>query len=497
MLTVHSAGGNVAITFNDETIVKLFGHEEAERETPARLVEYFVKNDAYTRVGANLRLRVLVGHKGVGKSALFKMCEIEERRDGVASVWIKPDDISLLSTANVDLNVLIREWKDSIQNIIFRKVAAEFGRVPDESESRLIAYGGGFLQSLVSLANGRVGTALEPAKRALVRDFVRKRRLVVYFDDLDRGWNGTIDHIQRIAALLNAVRDIVAETEGIYFRIALRADVYNIVRRRDSNMDKIEGDTIRLQWNNDDIFRILVRRVATYQGRGAELAAFGKLTQHQLAHYLDGLFEPKYAGSGAWDGQVTYKVILSFVRAKPRDIILFCAGAARCAALNRHTMILSGDITQTIVPYCVGRVADLINEFRSELPDIERLIYGMKASHRERKEHRGNRYTTNELVTKLKDISSQGKFTFFDGSLATPNELIRFLFRITFITARRDSVVGVERKYFDEAAHLTTQFADFGYDWEIHPAYRWALERENAVNLFSEVEPTAMVDVAP
>jgi hypothetical protein len=140
-------------------------------------------------------------------------------------------------------------------------------------------------------------------------------------------------------------------------------------------MDKIEGDTIRLQWNNDDIFRILVRRVATFQGRGAELAAFGKLTQFQLAHHLNGVFESKYAGSGAWDGQDTYKVILSFVRAKPRDIVLFCAGAARCAANNHHSIIQSSDITQAIVPYCTGRVADLINEFSSLLknPDLTHL----------------------------------------------------------------------------------------------------------------------------
>lgn len=485
-------------TFTDEAIVRLFGYEDAEREEPARLIEYFVKNDVYTRVRANLKLRILVGYKGVGKSALFKICEIEDKREGVASIWIKPDDIAHLSGDETDLNIKIKEWKNSIQEIIFRKVAEEFGRLPSDSENRLISYGSGFLQSLLSLANERLGGVIEPAKRTVVSDFLKKKRLVVYLDDLDRGWTGSAAHITKTAALLNAVRDIIADSQGLYFRIALRSDVYNIVRRRDSNADKMEGDTIWMQWTNDDIFRVLVRRVATFEGRGMQLAAYGGASQQQLAKYLDSVFEPRYSGLGLWDNRATYHVILSFVRAKPRDIVLFCSGAARLAAKNKHHVIKSSDIKDSLKGYCQGRVNDVINEFRSELPDIERLIYGMKASQREIKERRGNRYSTDELIVKIKDIMSQGKFTFFDGRIATPTDLIKFLFRVTFITARKKSVTGfVERKYFDEAMHLSTQFADFGYDWEVHPAYRWALEQEQPINLFNEVEPTDFSDIAP
>ncbi|HEX3809306.1 MAG TPA: hypothetical protein VHW02_06360 [Rhizomicrobium sp.] len=482
--------------FSDETIVRLFGHEEAEREDPNRLIEYFVKNDVYTRVRADLRLRILVGYKGVGKSALFKFCEIEDQRNDIASVWIKLDDVANVAQDQRDLNAKIKEWKDTIQEIVFRKVAEEFGHLPSESDNEIVRYGSGFLQSLISLANKRLGTVADPTKRALVNGFLKKKRLVVYLDDLDRGWTGSEADTVRIAALLNAVRDIVADTEGVYFRVALRSDVYNIVRRRDSNADKIEGDTIWLQWNNDDIFRVLVRRVATFEGKGGELAAFGNIDQPRLAKYLDGVFDPKYSGIGLWDNRAMYHVVLSFVRAKPRDIVLFCSGAARIAEKNKHGIIKSSDVAASLKGYCQGRVNDIINEFRSELPDIERLIYGMKASAREIKERKGNKYTTAELVEKLKDIISQGKFVFFNGRVASPNDLIRFLFRVTFITARKKLPSGlIERKYFDEAQHLAVQSADFGYSWEVHPAYRWALDQEGQVDLFREVEPTDFSDI--
>ena len=57
--------------FNDETIQKLFGFEDAESEKIDRLREYYFKKDTFSRVISDLPLRILVGHKGTGKSALF------------------------------------------------------------------------------------------------------------------------------------------------------------------------------------------------------------------------------------------------------------------------------------------------------------------------------------------------------------------------------------------------------------------------------------------
>ena len=62
------------------------------RETPARLRQYYFKNDVYDRVVADLPLRILVGHKGVGKSALFKVAISESQEAGDFPVLIRPDE---------------------------------------------------------------------------------------------------------------------------------------------------------------------------------------------------------------------------------------------------------------------------------------------------------------------------------------------------------------------------------------------------------------------
>ncbi len=64
--------------FTPEIIEELFGTEAAEQEDPLRLRKYFFKNKTYEDIKANLPLRILVAHKGIGKSALFKVCFSED-----------------------------------------------------------------------------------------------------------------------------------------------------------------------------------------------------------------------------------------------------------------------------------------------------------------------------------------------------------------------------------------------------------------------------------
>ena len=72
---------NTKIKLTDEVIQELFGYEDAESESVERLKAYFIKNTAYERVRADLPVRILVGHKGTGKSALFKVAMSEDRDD--------------------------------------------------------------------------------------------------------------------------------------------------------------------------------------------------------------------------------------------------------------------------------------------------------------------------------------------------------------------------------------------------------------------------------
>lgn len=97
-------------------------------------------------------------------------------------------------------------------------------------------------------------------------------------------------------------------------------------------------------------------------------------------------------------------------------------------------------------------------------------------------------FSRQQLIKKLENILSMSYFSFKDGKEVTPKNLAAFLYKINFITARKNVDGEILRVYYDENQYIYNDFADFGYSYEIHPAYRWALQPSNIDNLFNEIE---------
>jgi hypothetical protein len=86
-----------------------------------------------------------------------------------------------------------------------------------------------------------------------------------------------------------------------------------------------------------------------------------------------------------------------------------------------------------------------------------------------------------------------GDFVFSDGHTATAKELLTFLYKINFIVARKDLRDGfIDRKYFEDNNYLSSECVEFGYEWEVHPAFRWALYPE-ARDIFSSIDLPVML----
>lgn len=80
----------------------------------------------------------------------------------------------------------------------------------------------------------------------IIQEFQKNKRVVVFIDDLDRGWEGKKEDIKRISAIINAVRDLARENSSINFKISLRTDVYYLYRTNDESTDKVEGAVVWL-----------------------------------------------------------------------------------------------------------------------------------------------------------------------------------------------------------------------------------------------------------
>ena len=484
--------------FTETNIQQIFGHEAAENEDVDRLREYYFKTSAFAKITSDFPLRILVGHKGVGKSALFTVAIQEDRDAGQLPILIRPDDITGIRTGTTDFLQTIRDWKRGLQEILACKVLDEFGvSHPDglrgsvtEGTGRML----GFLRNtLAPLIDGKVD--LRSADRTLVDKFLKGAGIDVYVDDIDRGWEGRKEDIQRISALINAMRDLSTDNKGLRFKLSLRSDVYFLVRTSDESTDKIEGSVVWCSWSNHEIFVLLVKRIETFLRHSVDETQLLKVRQRELARFLEPIMEPRFTGSGKWENAPMYRVLMSLIRKRPRDLVKLCTLAAHNAAERNANQIMTNDFRAVFEEYSQGRVQDTINEFRSELPDIERLLMNMKPNKVERQAKTGYVYKTDGLFKKIDKIAEQGRFILRNGREADTRDLATFLYKINFLTARKALPSGeIDRKYFEENRYVSGRFADFGYDWEVHPAYRWALQPDTVGSIFQDLDLSGDLD---
>lgn len=471
------------IDFSEEQIREMFGDLAAEDEKRERFSSYFIKTDVYKKIHNFLPIRILVAHKGIGKSALFRMSYLENKRDNVLSIWVKPDDILGIANAGdgTDPLEMIRQWKSGLEELLVEKVISNFNISKDKDIINQISRNGLKLTEQVSRIVKKISDIVDVdrVKKVIADKYLENRKIVIYIDDLDRAWNGSKQNIYRISALLNAVRDMCNETSELCFRISLRSDVYYLVRTADESTDKIDGNVLWLTWTEHELLALLVKRVQSYFSNDISEKDLLGMKQQEMSKYLNDIMVDTFEGSGKWYNRPIRYIFLSLIRRRPRDLINLCTLAARNANAKGRNLIVTEDWEEVFEQYSSSRLQDTINEHKYELPDIERLLLGMKPSHEMKKTKKPFVYDKERLFRKIEGIMQNGKFYFANNKECTVEELLAFMYKINFLNARKNVDGGfIDRKYFEDNKYITSKSVDFGYDWEVHPAFRWALYPE-------------------
>ena len=469
------------LTFSDAQIRKIFGSEDAETENSERFHEYFVKNRAYENLRADLPLRILVGHKGVGKSALLRYSFDEDVRSGILSVFLKPDDLSDLLKVNSqsDINTRIEAWKIGIKKAVAEKAVENLtdGSV-DKLDDNIIKVGARKITAIVKDALNSYRPDISSTVNAVIFDnFISNNRVNIYIDDIDRGWSARPQDIVNLSALINALKDISGSDSSIQCRIAIRTDVYFLVRTSDESTDKIEQDIVRLFWTNDEILRLMAFRIATFLQLPFDRTSIGKMKQSEISrNILAHVMDPKFHGRGKWENERVHRVIMSLCRSRPRDLVKLLHGAARKTAERSGNLISTQDFIDSFEAYSDERLQDLFNEFRSEMPNIDKFILQFRPTKIQRTAKENYHYANDQIIVKIKQAKSSVPVLFASGRIASDKAILTFLYKIDFLIARFDKDGQAIWKYFDQGRFLAHEAIDFGNSWEIHPAYRWALQ---------------------
>lgn len=478
--------------FDDYTIREVFGTDTAEDETPERLKAYFFKNRAYENIRANLPIRILVGHKGIGKSALLRMSFLEDRDSDILSLWLQPSDLIIDSSESQSFVEKIEAYKTLINKRIYYASLDKL-KLADNNEDKFNFQSTAkhLVSALYTKLVAASGADVDAETQRLRSRFTSEKIVRVYIDDIDRGWSASKEDISNISALMNAARDLTNEEDStVQIRIGLRSDAYFLYRTSDESTDKIEGNVVRLTWHRHDILVIMALRIATYLGKEINIDELEKRTQQAIASELHPVIEDRFSvGRGHWNNAPIHIVLLSLNRHRPRDLIKLLTDAAREAHRNKHTKISSTDLENVFANYSHGRITDLILEFKSELPDIEPLLFNMRPTTAQNKVREKRwRYTNGELTAKIRNIMSNRNFSFTGRSIVNENALAEFLYKIEFLVARDEQNGKVSWVHYDQNRMLQSQFVDFGYKWEVHPAYRWALQPKTVHEILDSIE---------
>lgn len=422
--------------FDDANIERLFGADDAENEQADRFKEYFYYNQAYQSLVSTLPIRILVGHKGVGKSALLKRSHLADIDENRPAVWLRPNtllNVQNLANAEDQFIQRIEAWKRGI----LIEVINEF-------------FGDNSLEVAPTIAQARTSDLIKVLIKGISDPTLvgmKDSSINIYIDDIDRGWSARPTDITNISALLNAIRDIGGLEPRIRFRIGLRSDVYFLVRTSDESTDKIERNVIWLRWSNDEVLRVAAKRIATFFKMDFTQDQIQKLNQVQISNLiLSKVMTPKFIGKGHWDNRPIHNIILSLTRARPRDLVKLFHLSAKKAHSKGSQLIESSHLEDIFESYSQERLQDIINEFKSELPDIEKLLLAMKPAKKERRTALNYQFTTDALASKLNNIIGQNTFRFTNNRKVSSRSLIQFLYKIDFITARKEIDGVIDRK---------------------------------------------------
>lgn len=477
--------------FTDPNIVRLFGVSDAENESPERLKEYFVKNKSYSNLANDLAVRILVGHKGSGKSALLKILYLEDVERNLPAIWLKPGDVlDVFEATKGGLNSWIEDWKRTLLNVITNQIIQE---IQPEAIKENYAAVANTANALFSFVRKTIDKVFDGASTAVERDILQRFKtgnfIRIYIDDLDRGWEARRDDIRRISALLNAIRDLCGSSNSLQFRVGLRSDVYYLVRTSDESTDKIEDKIVWLSWTSHDLLVLFAKRIETFFGEEVDETVLSRRPQSEIARPFHRILEPNFSGQGKWHNAPIHRVLMSLQRKRPRDLVKLLGGAAKIAYQKNHNKILTSDLRETFSTYSTERLQDIVNEFSSELPGIKRLLLAMKPSKKERVAAASYLLSQSQLDTKVRKILDQTPLSFSNGNHVDARTIGQFLYKIDFIIARKDLDDGtISRKFFDQSRFLFDQYLDFGFSWEIHMAYRWALQPDTLESLFELID---------
>ncbi len=471
-----------------------FGAPAAERDIERGLEEYFVESEAYNRVRLGSK-RIVIGNRGIGKSAIFQVLARRERDAGSYVIELSPEDYSyeLLSQSLVGensgswakLGAYAAAWKYLIYVLIMKEISKKrihlrksaandiYRYIRDHHVSQQSSKLSALISYLKRLEAVKVGKyeaglrareleklyKLEEIHHLLpaLTEVARSRRIVVLVDELDRGWDSSEDARAFVAGLFQACISINSMDDNLRVYMSLRQELYDDVPALYDDAQKYRDLIETIHWTDELLLELIAKRI-----RHSMPALAGSDDQACWRALFSSAPGPRNGKS--------FRYMIDRTLYRPREIIEFCAQAVQCSK-SSGLPVAAAAVGEAELIYSAERARDIAAEHRFQYPGLLSVLECFRG--REQVLSRPDlEFLCLELITG--DIPSRGTGGWLQN--CTPDELIEMLWHIGFLRAEagRDQARGPGAPGFflgvHQAYHLNMAAAQ---SFQIHPMF-WA-----------------------
>lgn len=369
------------------------GPPAAERDHD--LAEYFYESETFSAIASG-QATILIGNRGSGKSAIFKIVGEREKRLGAAIINITPEEYSYeflgkvlkaeIDGAWVKQASYAASWKYVLYVLAMKEATR---RAPSTKSASYKAVHGyllakfkgeaiNVLEKLVSYMKRFEGIKLgsyelKGSARALqnlyqleeiaellepLKDLLARQKVYIFVDELDRGWDGSEDAKQFVAGLFQAAIQINRLTPHLKVFISLRRELYDNIPEIYDDAQKVRDLVREVTWTEEGLRELIGRRIRRAYRLQSNMKAV------DCWNYI-------FAESLSYRKTGSFKYIADRTLFRPREIIQFCN---QCIERAGEILIDYEVIAKAEDSYSLARLNDISAEYRFEYPNLQEVF---------------------------------------------------------------------------------------------------------------------------
>lgn len=487
------------------------GAPAAERDK--YLQDYFIESDAFRRVSQGNK-RILIGNRGSGKSAIFQYLAQKERRSPQTTVIeLSPEDYSyelLRETMTEESegswkkqSAYAAAWKYFLYVLTMKEITRTGGKPGRGSSLGRIAkyirdnHQGGqtdklsalisYLKRLEGVKIGKLEAGIKTRELQKLykleeisfllpdlQDVLRKHRVIILVDELDKGWDESEDAKAFVAGLFQACQSLNSISENMRLYMSLRQELYENIPALYEDAQKLRDIIETIRWDEGGIKRLIARRIMHALAQGGATGADAELNSWSDEELWNAIF----AETLTYRRNNSFNYMVDRTLYRPREIIQFCGQVVDQATEEGRDVPLDyTTIVKAEHTYSEERAQDIASEYRFQYPDLLVVF----------EEFRGKTYTFDREELELlcleiivQDRPGSVQLDWLEGY--GPDELIEVLWRVGFLKAQ--AVGGIKGQARSGSTYLGQyQVASLNLPsitrFQVHPMYRsWLAMRE-------------------